>query len=259
MFQDFKLLMLSKFVIASRCSRLVVIVLCLVSANFQQVMSLGHGDSSRSSSTAKRRISSQVDVQQQSVPSPTCWISSDEIWICSRNFHARILLLVLYIVGDIWVHIVHQALIKDRANMMKSSEAKLQAAEEESRNFKLKVDQQNSKLQIQFRSLFQEISDLKAELDVFSSHFNSLDSSPGISAVQASGHVRQVPATINMQLQKCAVKAFSPISKVPADNLSKQKLATMASVSVCQIPPAQPRTCVPEQNNTVAFISAFVA
>jgi hypothetical protein len=73
MFQDFKLLMLSKFVIASRCSRLVVIVLCLVSANFQQVMSLGHGDSSRSSSTAKRRISSQIDVQQQeSVSSLTC-------------------------------------------------------------------------------------------------------------------------------------------------------------------------------------------
>jgi hypothetical protein len=36
MFQDFKLLMLSKFVIASRCSRLVVIVPCLVSANSQQ-------------------------------------------------------------------------------------------------------------------------------------------------------------------------------------------------------------------------------
>ncbi len=36
MFQDFKLLMLSQFVIASRCSRLVVIVLCLVSADFQQ-------------------------------------------------------------------------------------------------------------------------------------------------------------------------------------------------------------------------------
>ncbi len=35
MFQDFKLLMLSKFVIASSCLRLVVIVLCLVSANFK--------------------------------------------------------------------------------------------------------------------------------------------------------------------------------------------------------------------------------
>jgi hypothetical protein len=36
--------MLSKFVIASRCSRLVVIVMCLVSANFQQVMSLVQRD-----------------------------------------------------------------------------------------------------------------------------------------------------------------------------------------------------------------------
>ena len=123
----------------------------------------------------------------------------------------------------------------------------------------MKSDKQYSKLQIQFWSLFQEISLLKAELDVFSSHFNSLDSSPGISAVQASGHVRQVPATINMQSQKCAAKAFGPISKVPADNLSKQKLATMASVPVRQVPPAQQSTGVPEQTNTVAFMSAVVA
>ena len=143
--------------------------------------------------------------------------------------------------------------------MMKSSQAKFQSAEEENRSYKLKVDQQNSKLQNQFRSLFQEISHLKAELDVFSSHFNSPDSSPGISAVQASGHVHQVPATINMQSQKCAVKAFGPISKVPADNLSKQKLATMALVPVRQVPPAQQSTCVPEQTNTVAFMSAVVA
>ena len=95
-------------------------------------------------------------------------------------------------------------------------------------------------------------------MDVFSSHFNSLDSSPGISAVQASGHVRQVPATINMQSQKCAVKAFGPFSKVPAENLSKQKLATMASVPVCQVPPAHKSTCVPELNSTVAFMSAVV-
>jgi len=78
MFQDFKLLMLSKFVIASRCSRLVVIVLCLVSANFQQVMSLEHGDSSRSSSTAKRRIISHDDVQNESISSSSCWITMEK-------------------------------------------------------------------------------------------------------------------------------------------------------------------------------------
>jgi hypothetical protein len=139
------------------------------------------------------------------------------------------------------------------------SSAKLQAAEKENRNNKLKVDQQSSKLQIQFRSLFQEISHLKAELDVFRSHFNSLDSRPSSDAVQASGHLRQVPATINMQSQNCAVRAFGPFFKVPAYNLSKQQLAPMALVPVCQVPPAQQSTCVPEQNNTVTFMSTAVA
>ncbi len=106
--------------------------------------------------------------------------------------------------------------------------------------------------------MFQEISHLKAELDVFNLHFNSLDSSQGISAVQASGHVRQVPATIQMQSLKCAVKAFGPFSKVPADNFSKQKLATIALVPVRQVSLAQQSTCVPEQTNTVAFMSAVV-
>ena len=62
-----------------------------------------------------------------------------------------------------------------------------------------------------------------------------------------------------MQSQKCAVKAFGPFSKVPADKLSKQKLATMALVPVRQVPPAQQSSCVPEQTNTVAFMSAVVA
>jgi hypothetical protein len=263
MFQDFKLLMLSKFVFASRCLRFVVIVLCLVSANFQQVMSLGHGDSSRSSSTAKRRISSHDDVQNESISSSSCWITMEKkeamipsifqhfVWPDWVLFFSVICFVILF--QDFGFT------LREFEEYKKSSQARLQAAEKESSNFKLKVDQQNSKLHIQFRSLFQEISHLKAELDVFSSHFNSLDSSPGISAVQASGHVRQVPATINMQSQKCAVKAFGPFSKVPADNLSKQNLATMALVPVRQVPPAQQSSCVPEQTNTVAFMSAVVA
>jgi hypothetical protein len=123
----------------------------------------------------------------------------------------------------------------------------------------LKVYRQSSKLQIQFRSLVQEISHLKAELDVFSSSFNSLDSSSGRDAAKASGHAHQVPASLNMQSQKCAVKAFGPISKVPADNLSTLKFATMTSVPVRQVPAAQQKTCVSEQTNTVAFMSAVVA
>jgi hypothetical protein len=78
MLQDFKLLMLGNIVIASRCSRLVVIVLCLVSANFQQVMSFEHGDSSRCSSTAKRRINSHDDVQNESISFSSCWITTEK-------------------------------------------------------------------------------------------------------------------------------------------------------------------------------------
>ncbi len=71
--------MLSKFVFPSRYSRLVVVALCLVSACFQQIMSLEHGHKSHSSSKEKSHISSIGDVQQQSKSLPTSRITVDEM------------------------------------------------------------------------------------------------------------------------------------------------------------------------------------
>ena len=142
-------------------------------------MNLELGDSSRSSSTAKRRISSHDDVQNEIISSPSCWMTTEELdsWPPAIFFHS---VIPDWIYALVFLSIASFCSKYDKfEEHMKSSQAKLQAAEEESRNYKLKVEQQNSKLQIQFRSLFQEISHLKAELDVFSSHFNSLDSSPG--------------------------------------------------------------------------------
>ena len=134
-FPRFQATMLSKFAFPSRYSRLVVIALCLVSACFQQVMSLEHGDSSRVS-TAKSRINSHGDVQKQSGSSSTCWITMEtknalfpEIfaqlffpdWFC-------VIVLLLFVILQVGTRDVIQEFEEHKT----ASEAKLQPAEKES-------------------------------------------------------------------------------------------------------------------------------
>jgi hypothetical protein len=130
--------------------------------------------------------------------------------------------------------------------------------EEEYENFKISADQQRSSLQSQNRSLVQEIAKLKSELARIRSQNTSLDSNLSRDVAKASGPVRQVPAGVQPLSQKCAAKVFGPNSKVPADIPSKQKLASMASVPVRRVPPAQQGARAPEQNHAVAFMTAVV-
>ena len=254
--------MLSKFAFPSRYSRLVVIALCLVSACFQQVMSLEHGDSSRVS-TAKSRINSHGDVQKQSGSSSTCWITMETKNALFPEIFAQLFFPDWFCVIVLLLFVILQAgtrdVIQEFEEHKTASEAKLQAAENESSIYKLRIDQQNSSLQNHVRSLIQEVSNLKAELDSFRSHSISLDSHPSRDAAKVSNHVRQVPAGVHPPSQKCAAKASGPVSKVPSDILSKQKLASMASVPVHRVPAAQKGARAPEQNHAVAFLSAVVA
>jgi len=166
-------------------------------------------------------------------------------WIC-----AIVLFLAIACYGD-------PDTVEKFEEYKKSSQAKLQSMEEERKNSKLAVDRQNFLLQKHIQSLVQEISHLKADFNIISLNFNSLEFHRD--AAKASGLVRQVPASIAMLPQKCADKASGPDSKVHADNSSKQKLAQMASVPVRQVPPAQQGFRVPEQNHTVVIMSAAAA
>ena len=243
--------------ITSRSSRLFVITICLVSTYFQQVMGLDDGKSRSSAGTspnAKSRIMSHGDVQAQSISSSSYRITTeqknerDSKWFDIPDWFFVVLLVVLCLFKMVQYD-----------ELKKSSTAKLQDMVEEKQNYKLAVDQQNSLLQSHVQSLVQEIIHLKADLNAFSLHSNSLDFHLDRDAAKATGLVRQVPASRKMQSQKCAAQAAGPVSKVPADNLSKQKLARMASGPVRQVPPAQKGSCVPEQHEAVAFMAAVVS
>ena len=231
----FQTLMLSKSAFTSRYSLLVVIALHLVAANLQQVMSLEHGHKSRSSPQENSHIISNGDAFQRSESSPKCWKTMDE----RNRFPSAIvkhllipdwLCILLLVFAGYFAHTSSRLQI-DLEENQKNSIVKLHAMEDSGKAFKISVDQQRSSLQSQNRSLIQENAKLKSELSKLRSLISSLDSN----------------------LVRDAAKAKDPVSKVPADNMSKQKSAAMASVPNQRVP-----SSASEHNQATAFMTAVV-